>query len=82
MCGSESISTTNARTPKPAKSNVASHPIERHIRIIRGQNVMLGTDLAVLHEVPTRVLNRGCAATAIMYFAELGRGWDGRGATS
>jgi ORF6N domain len=44
--------------PKPAKHNVASHPIERHIRVIRGQKVMLGTDLAALYEVPPRVLNQ------------------------
>ena len=43
---------------KPVKSNVAAHPIERHIRVIRGQKVMLGTDLAALYEVPARVLNQ------------------------
>jgi hypothetical protein len=56
--GPESISTISARMAKPVKHSVTSYPIERQIRVIRGQKVMLGTDLAALYEVPRRVLNQ------------------------
>jgi len=54
----EPISATSVRMPKPVKHTVASHPIERHIRVIRGQKVMLGPDLAALYDVAPRVLNQ------------------------
>jgi hypothetical protein len=41
---------------KPSK--IAFPPVERQIHLIRGQKVMLDSDLAALYEVPTRVLNQ------------------------
>src|SRR5271166_917876 len=48
-----------AKTPKlPAKALAAHRPVERMIHVIRGQKVMLDSDLAALYEVPTRALNQ------------------------
>jgi hypothetical protein len=43
------------KTPKPA---VSSHPIDHHIRVIRGQKVMLDSGLAALYGVETKMVNR------------------------
>jgi hypothetical protein len=43
--------------PNP-KSTVPSRPIERHIYVIRGQKVMLDSDLAALYQVQTFNLNK------------------------
>jgi hypothetical protein len=37
---------------------VAGPQIERHIRVIRGQKVLLDQDLALLYGVPTKILNQ------------------------
>jgi hypothetical protein len=37
---------------------LAPHQIERRILLLRGQRVMLSTDLAILYGVPTKVLNQ------------------------
>ena len=48
----------------PEKKSSAEHLpvpvelIERHIYVIRGQKVMLDSDLAELYQVPTKVLNQ------------------------
>jgi hypothetical protein len=34
--------------PKIPKSPVPAHPVARHIRVIRGQKVMLDSDLAAM----------------------------------
>ena len=45
--------------PKRAgKSVAATRPVEAMIHVIRGQKVMLDSDLAALYEVPTRTLNQ------------------------
>src|SRR5579872_7024957 len=41
------------RTPATSPS-----PIEHHIYVIRGQKVMLDSDLAMLYDVETKMLNR------------------------
>jgi hypothetical protein len=43
---------------KTLKSTVLSRPIEHHIHIVRGQKVMLDTDLAALYQVQTFNLNK------------------------
>jgi hypothetical protein len=43
--------------PKTIKSTVPEHPIEHQIRVIRGQKIMLDSDLAALYHVPTKRLN-------------------------
>jgi hypothetical protein len=43
---------------QPAKELAARRPIEKFIHVIRGQKVMLDSDLAALYEVPTRALNQ------------------------
>jgi len=45
-------------TKRPVKSLAVDRPVEKLIHVIRGQKVMLDSDLAVLYEVPTRVLNQ------------------------
>jgi hypothetical protein len=48
-----------AKTTKhPAKALAAHRPVESLIHVIRGQKVMLDSDLAALYEVPTRALNQ------------------------
>lgn len=47
-----------ARKEESAAELVAVHRIERAILWIRGQRVMLDTDLAFLYGVPTKVLNQ------------------------
>jgi hypothetical protein len=44
--------------PKKPKPAVSSRPIDHHIRVIRGQKVMLDSDLAALYGVETKMLNR------------------------
>jgi hypothetical protein len=44
--------------PKPPIPAVAARPIEHHIRIIRGEKVMLDADLAALYQVTTSSLNQ------------------------
>jgi ORF6N domain len=41
-----------------AKPNLPVDSIERHIHMVRGQKVMLDSDLAALYEVPTKLLNQ------------------------
>jgi hypothetical protein len=47
----------NARKRRPGKAVAATRPVETLIRVIRGQKVMLDSDLAELYEVPTKRLN-------------------------
>jgi hypothetical protein len=48
-----------ARIPKrPAKTLSALRPVESLIHVIRGQKVMIDSDLAALYEVPTKALNQ------------------------
>ena len=48
-----------ANAPKRAgKTLAATRPVEGLIHVIRGQKVMLDSDLAALYEVPTRALNQ------------------------
>jgi hypothetical protein len=46
--------------PKALKKKVPfiTQPVERHIRLIRGQRVMLDSDLAALYQVSTKALNQ------------------------
>jgi hypothetical protein len=47
-----------AHVPKrPGKTVAVPRPVESLIRVIRGQKVMLDSDLATLYEVPTKRLN-------------------------
>lgn len=46
------------KSRQPPKSLTAARPVESLIRVIRGQKVMLDTDLAALYEVETRILNQ------------------------
>src|SRR5271165_1004630 len=39
------------------RTNLPVGSIERHIHLVRGQKVMLDSDLAALYEVPTKLLN-------------------------
>jgi hypothetical protein len=41
-----------------ARKKLAARPLEGLVHIIRGQRVMLDSDLASLYEVPTKVLNQ------------------------
>jgi hypothetical protein len=50
--------------PKAPKSPVPSHPIERHIHVIRGQKIMLDSDLATLYGVETRALTQAVRRNA------------------
>jgi hypothetical protein len=43
---------------QPTKALAAHRPVERLIHVIRGQKVMLDSDLAALYEVPTKALNQ------------------------
>jgi hypothetical protein len=43
--------------PKVRKSRVPSRPVQHHIHIIRGQKVMLDSELAALYQVQTFRLN-------------------------
>jgi hypothetical protein len=43
--------------PTSRKSSVPTLTIERRIQLIRGQKVMLDSDLAALYDVPTKSLN-------------------------
>jgi hypothetical protein len=40
------------------RTPISSVPIERHIHLIRGQKVMLDSDLAALYGVTTSALNQ------------------------
>lgn len=44
-------------TKRPGKKLAAPRPVESLIHVIRGQKVMLDSDLAALYEVPTKRLN-------------------------
>jgi hypothetical protein len=46
-----------AKAPKSLKSITASRPVESLIHVIRGQKVMLDSDLAALYQVTTGNLN-------------------------
>ena|SRR5277367_3439834 len=46
-----------SKLTKPARMVAGAH-IEQHIRVIRGQKVLLDHDLALLYGVPTKVLNQ------------------------
>lgn len=43
---------------------VAAEQIERQIYVVRGQRVMVDSDLAELYEVPTKVLNQAVKRNA------------------
>lgn len=43
---------------RPGKAVAASRPVESCIHVIRGQKIMLDSDLAVLYEVPTKAFNQ------------------------
>jgi len=43
---------------RPGKTIAAHRPVESLIHVIRGQKVMLDSDLAALYEVPTKALNQ------------------------
>ena len=43
---------------KQAVKSVSTRPVESLIRVIRGQKVILDTDLAALYQVETKVLNK------------------------
>jgi hypothetical protein len=43
---------------RPGKTVAATRPVEGLIHVIRGQKVMLDSDLAALYEVETKQLNR------------------------
>jgi ORF6N domain len=45
-------------TKQPTQTLAAQPPVESLIHIIRGQKVMLDSDLAALYEVPTKVFNQ------------------------
>ena len=47
-----------AKKPSTAVQVIPVEFIERKIYLIRGYNVMLGSDLAELYKVPTKVLNQ------------------------
>jgi hypothetical protein len=48
-----------AKTPRlPGKALATHRPVETLIHVIRGQKVMLDSDLAALYEVPTKALNQ------------------------
>lgn len=44
--------------PQPETAVAASRPVEGLIRVVRGQKVMVDSDLAALYEVSTGVLNQ------------------------
>lgn len=44
-------------TKRPGRNLAAPRPVESLIHVIRGQKVMLDSDLAELYEVPTKRLN-------------------------
>lgn len=46
-----------AKTSNPSENAATARPIESLIHVIRGQKVMLDSDLAVLYGVPTKSLN-------------------------
>jgi hypothetical protein len=46
------------KSSQPTKSLASARPVESFIRVIRGQKVMLDTDLAALYEVETRIPNQ------------------------
>src|SRR3989442_361716 len=46
------------KSKQPAKSLTPARPVESLIRVIRGQKVILDTDLAALYHVETRTLNQ------------------------
>jgi hypothetical protein len=52
---SKSVGMTKA-TKQPAKHSAGHHPVESHIHVIRGDKVMLDTDLAGLYQVEPRAL--------------------------
>jgi hypothetical protein len=48
-----------AKSPKNLVDELGTHrPVEQLIHVIRGQKVMLDSDLAALYEVPTKVFNQ------------------------
>jgi hypothetical protein len=46
------------KSKRPGTSLTAARPVESLIRVIRGQKVILDTDLAALYQVETRTLNQ------------------------
>jgi hypothetical protein len=50
--------------PKASKPSVPSRPIERHIHVVRGQKIMLDSDLAALYGVETRALTQAVRRNA------------------
>jgi hypothetical protein len=48
---------------KSPKKAVAARSIEQRIFLLRGERVMLDTDLAMLYGVTTKRLNEQCDAT-------------------
>ena len=47
-----------------SRSNITIHEIERAIHVIRGQRVMLDSDLAEFYGVTTAALNQGVKRNA------------------
>ena len=50
--------------PKLRESSVPAHPVQHHIHIIRGQKVMLDSDLARLYQVSTKAFNQAIKRNA------------------
>jgi hypothetical protein len=54
-------------TKRPAKDPAAPPPVERLIHVIRGQKVMLDTDLAALYGVTTKAFNQAIKRNATRF---------------
>jgi hypothetical protein len=55
------------RTKRPAKDPAAHRPVEKLIHVIRGQKVMLDTDLAALYGVTTKAFNQAIKRNAARF---------------
>jgi hypothetical protein len=55
----------------PERALVTAEAIERAILRIRGQNVMLDSDLAALYQVDVRVLNQAVDMTSVVNCTEV-----------
>ena len=53
-----------AKRAMSSRSNITIHEIERAIHVIRGQRVMLDSDLAELYGVTTAALNQAVKRNA------------------
>jgi hypothetical protein len=50
--------------PKPSATSVPDYPIERRIHLVRGQKIMVDSDLAALYGVETKRLNEAVKRNA------------------